>query len=101
MLMGGSADDILIAGYTSLDNNDAALAAVFNEWNRATVPAATRINDLTKGGGSNGSVVLNTTTVFNDNATDILVGNGGSDWLLSNTGDMILGRTTGSVRTKI
>jgi Ca2+-binding RTX toxin-like protein len=101
MLLGNGADDILIAGYTSLDNNDAALAAVFNEWNRATVPAATRISDLTNGGGFNGSVVLNSSTVFNDNAADILIGGGGSDWFLSSSNDLILGRSAGSVRTRI
>lgn len=101
LLQGGSADDILIAGYTSLDNNDAALAAVFNEWNRATVPAATRVNDLMHGGGLNGSVVLNKSTVFNDNAPDGLSGNGGFDWLLSSSNDFILGSATGQTRTTI
>lgn len=92
-LVGNSNDDILIAGYTSLDHNDADLAAVFNEWTRATVPYATRVSDLTNGGGLNGRVVLNSTTVFNDNARDVIAGSGGSDWILADSNDLILGPT--------
>jgi len=101
VLIGGNADDILIAGYTAFDHNDAALAALFNEWNRATVSYAARVNDLMHGGGLNGSYVLNSKTVFNDHATDILVGNRGLDWFIFSTGDLILDQAPGEIATRV
>jgi hypothetical protein len=59
------------------------------------------VNDLMHGGGLNGSVVLNKSTVFNDNVPDGLSGNGGLDWLLSSSNDFILGSATGQTRTTI
>ena len=101
VLIGGNADDILIAGYTAYDHNDVALAALFNEWNRATVSYAARVNDLMHGGGLNGSYVLNSKTVFDDHATDILVGNRGLDWFIFSTGDQILDQAAGEVATRV
>lgn len=101
VLIGGNADDILIAGYTAYDHNDAALAALFNEWNRATATYTTRVNDLMHGGGLNGSYVLNSKTVFDDHALDILVGNRGLDWFIFSTGDLILDQAAGEIATKV
>ena len=101
ILIGGGADDILLASRTTYANNDVALAAIFNEWNVGTESYASRVNHTMHGGGLNGSYVFNSSTVFNDNANDILFGNGGSDWYLFNTGDTIIGKNPGDIATRI
>jgi ELWxxDGT repeat protein len=107
-LHAGSAGDILIGGYTSFDSdtlsNQAALAYIMAEWD-STDSYATRIKELQNGGGLNGSSVLNSTTVFDNNATDLLYGGAGLDWFFAHTKgknqDKIYGQTSGEVVTGI
>src|SRR5262249_113614 len=63
-LVASSNDDILIGGTTAHDKNTAALLAIQAEWLRTDLTYLQRIADLRNGGGLNGSVRLNTTTVF-------------------------------------
>ena len=100
-LMGGSDDDVLISGSTAYDHNDAALAALFNEWTRPTLSYAARVADLMQGGGLNGKYVLNNSTLLNTSAGSILVGNTGMDWFIFNSKDHILDRSTGEIVTRI
>jgi hypothetical protein len=106
-LYAGSAGDILIAGNTSYDTNLTALAFIMVEWNRTDVDYATRIAHLngTLTGGLNGSYFLNTTTVFDDGAPDMLYGGAGLDWFIAHlsgkTPDQLFGKTSGEVATTI
>ncbi len=88
-------NDILIGGTTIHDADTVALAAIRAQWGLNT-PVATRIGHLTGmvGGGLNGvyrliSAAVNpgAATVHNDFATDTLINNNASDWLLPFSGD--------------
>jgi hypothetical protein len=71
-LIGGSDDDILIGGTTSYDTNIAALMALMSEWTWTDETYSTRVDHIMGGGGLNGSIVLNVSTV---------TGNGGGNTL--------------------
>jgi hypothetical protein len=104
-LYAGSAGDILIGGTTSYASNVTALVYVMAEWD-STDSYTTRVNKLSKGGGLNGSYVLNSSTVADDTATDALHGGAGLDWFFAHTKgkrnqDRIYGQTSGEVVTHI
>ncbi len=82
---GGGGNNILIAGYTSFDDNQAALEAVMLEWTSAR-DYTTRVKDLTDGSGStsrlNGNVYLQAgVTVFNDAYVNTLITSSSYEWL--------------------
>lgn len=86
---GGRDDDLLIAGFTALDSNREALAAILREWNSSRSLADRRSRIMgTTAGGLNGSDLLKTfggdRTVFDDDAVDLLWGGEGRDWFLLN-----------------
>jgi len=56
-----------------------------------------RINNLRSGGGANGAVTLDSTTVLDDGVVDTLIGNGGRDWFLPGTGDKLKDRASGEL----
>jgi Ca2+-binding RTX toxin-like protein len=89
LLEGGNGDDLLIAGSTAFDTNNAphrkAICAIDDEWTRGTGGWKGHIDHLTNGGGLNGAVLLNAATVFDDADVDVVLGQNGKDWLLSNT----------------
>jgi hypothetical protein len=90
-IRGGSSDDILIGGYTDYDGNNAALMAVFAEWQRTDETYSQRISNIrgTTSGGLNASYDLNSTTVHDDGAVDTLTGNAGLDWFFATSIDKI------------
>jgi Ca2+-binding RTX toxin-like protein len=106
-LHAGSGGDILIGGYTAYDSNVTALAYIMAEWDRTDVSYSTRVKQLSGslGGGLNGGYVLNSTTVKDDNTTDVLYGGSGLDWffahLAKTNGDQVKNRTSGEVVTGI
>jgi hypothetical protein len=100
-LRAGSGGDILIGGTTSFDNNATALAAVLAEWSRTDADYATRIAHLTTGGGLNGSVLLNSTTVQNNGLADSLSGGAGLDWFFAGVLDVLVNKATGENVTSI
>jgi Ca2+-binding RTX toxin-like protein len=86
---GGKDDDLLISGYTSFDNNTAALMAIMREWNSSDSFENRRSQLMgTTPGGLNGSYLLKPSgtgrTVFDDNSLDELWGGEGRDWFLLN-----------------
>src|SRR5205823_1862977 len=95
-IVGNAADDILIAGSTAFDANEAALSAILAEWTSARSYAARVANLMGTGTGSdfdnrqNGCYFLRvtdqaaTTTVFDDGSADVLTGNDGIDWFFAN-----------------
>lgn len=90
---GGLGQDIVIGGSTRYDRNKANLQALLAEWN-SKFPAGTRVKHLRSGGGANGRVLLNATTIIDDLAGDTINGDNGpgsgylfADWLLAGHGD--------------
>lgn len=85
ILNGDKGDDILIGGSTSYDAPTAAnflsLLRIQDEWlTNQSYTTRTRHIAGTLAGGLNGSNFLNSSTVFNDSATDLIVGGQGQDW---------------------
>ena len=84
---GGAGDDLVVAGSTTFDGNQAALRAIFAEWN-STRDYTTRVNNiLGTGSGTrlNGSYFLSSANVFDDGKVDSITGGAGQEWFLSNT----------------
>jgi hypothetical protein len=92
-LDGGSGDDIVISGTSDHNANDAALRTVMAEWTRTDQTYAQRHTHLRLGGGLNGTVRLNTTTV-RDSGTDSLTGGSDQDWFFA-LGDVLTDRVSG------
>ena len=51
---------------------------------------ATRVNNLSNGGGANGSTKLNSTTVKKDSAKDTLTGGDDLDWFFISGSDVLI-----------
>jgi Ca2+-binding RTX toxin-like protein len=93
-LEGYAEDDILIAGSTAFDGNEAALCAILKEWTSGRSYAARVANLMGTGSGAdfanrlNGNYFLKTdgsgVTVFDDNSEDVLPGSAGQDWYFAN-----------------
>jgi Ca2+-binding RTX toxin-like protein len=88
-ISGSSHDDILVAGTTTHDANEANLMALLDEWVNGADTYAGRVSNLENGGGLNGAVVLNDTTVTGDGLPDVMSGQGGSDWWLAGPADTV------------
>jgi hypothetical protein len=89
-------EDILIGGSTVWDADTTALLGLQAEWTRTDLKQPARVAHLRSGGGLNGSVVLSTTTVIDDDATDLLSGGSGSDWYwVDLREDIVLGKKKG------
>lgn len=91
ILYGGGGEDLLIGGTTDFDNNSDALLAILAEWTSGHT-LEERVRNIvngsgTLGGGANGTYYLTDGaggTVHNDNATDVVIGGAGTDWLFLN-----------------
>ena len=86
-LQGQAHDDILIGGTTSYDDNAAALAAILTEWVSAR-SYTVRVANI-RSGARSGGFALNSGTVLDDGANDLLSGNAGQDWFFAGIGDRI------------
>jgi hypothetical protein len=106
LLYAGSAGDIIIGGYTSYDSNTTALAYIMAEWDSSD-SYSTRVRKISRGGGLNGSYVLNSWTVSEPSVTDYLYGGAGLDWFFAQTNKAnsnvakIYNRTSGETVTNI
>ena len=94
-ITGDTADDILIAGYTSYDEDPASLNKIQAEWNsarsydnRVANLRGTQTNVSVFAARSNGMVFLRGgsvgATVFDDGVADTLTGSQGTDWFIFN-----------------
>lgn len=89
-LNGASEDDILIGGNSSLSTNVASLTAIRNEWTSGNA-YATRVANLTNGGGLNGTIKLNSSTITNDSsAADSLTGSSELDRFFQSANDILI-----------
>ncbi len=93
-ILGNSGEDILVAGTTAFDNNSAARDAIMAEWTSSS-DYATRVANITNTGvGVDFDDRLNEdyfliasgvdATVFDDEATDLLIGGRGLDLYFAN-----------------
>jgi Ca2+-binding RTX toxin-like protein len=87
VLFGGAGEDLLIGGRTAYDLVPAALAAIRSEWSRTDLGYSQRVDHLLHGGGL--SPVLNSSTVFDDGATDVLMGGQGQDLFFADVLDLL------------
>lgn len=80
-LVGGDDDDLLIAGYTTYDNDNdnESLASVRSEWGRGDLDYPERVAAL--------RAYLSPETVFNDMAVDEVYGQAGRDWFWADASD--------------
>jgi VCBS repeat-containing protein len=87
-LVGDAEEDILIAGWTSYDDDVAALTSLMKEWKLDTSYASRTTNVVVGTGLTSGYRLVgddgSTQTVFNDADVDILTGAQGQDWFLAN-----------------
>jgi hypothetical protein len=81
-ITGGGDDDIVIAGTTSFDANEAALASLLAEWQRTDRGFQERITDLQTGstGLNAGNHLLWGQTVFENGGSNSLTGGAGRNW---------------------
>lgn len=87
---GNADDDLLIGGTSSLSSTVSALNAIRNEWTSGN-SYATRVANLTNGGGANGTTKLNSSTVKNDSsAADRLTGSSELDWFFQSASDVLV-----------
>ena len=93
-IVGNSGEDILVAGTTAFDANAAARDAIMAEWTSSR-DYTTRVENITNSGSGidfddrlNGDVFLIASgvdaTVFDDEATDLLIGGRGLDLYFAN-----------------
>jgi Ca2+-binding RTX toxin-like protein len=85
ILSGFSGDDILIGGRTAHDGNTGALLGILGVWTNAD-SYEDRVAAIRAG-----MPKLDSTTVFDDAAFDLMLGLGGRDWYWSFAPDLILG----------
>src|SRR5262249_25641685 len=84
----GAGAVIEIAGTTKYDANNAGLRALLDEWSRTDETTAQKQAHLNGGatGGKNGAYILDTTTGFDEHASDSLHGlrgGAGLDWFFA------------------
>ena len=84
ILYGGQDDDILIGGRTTHDGDIRALCAIIGEWASATA-TATKIATITSATGV-GGYALNQSTILDDGANDVLIGNTGANLFFRKAG---------------
>ncbi len=85
-LTGGTTEDLLLGAQYSNEANSAALISLLNEWTSASSYATRQAHLLgTLTGGLNGTLVLSSTTVTEDDEKDTLTGGSGKDWYLRNS----------------
>jgi len=96
-LTAGSSQAILIGGITDYDANEAALAAIIDEWSRTDESYEQRVDHLlgTVSGGWNNGFVLNASTIHDDGTPDTLAGGSGMDLFFLSLGDTLTGKKSG------
>lgn len=93
VLHGGLRGDLMIGSETDFDDDVEALTAIRDEWT-SKKPIDERIANLTENGvGEDEDIVLDDSTVTDDEETDKFFGYLGHDWFFSFDGDKIAWKT--------
>jgi Ca2+-binding RTX toxin-like protein len=82
-LFGGGGDSILIGGTTPYDADLTALSAIMKEWAQTDLSFSQRMSHIQKGGGLNGTDVLNAKTVSEDTTAKTFHDAAGLDWIFA------------------
>lgn len=97
-LLDGEGDDLVVTGYTSHDDNAAALSAIGDEW-RSGNAYDLKIANIRNGGGLNGAFTLNPgVSSFDDAAFDFVWGGTGRDYFQAGAGDAVANRAADETR---
>ena len=86
-LRGRGGEDILIGGTTTLDSNDLAIARLVDALT-GKGKFSDRVSRISSGTGITGGFAFNNSTVQNDSAADVLLGDATRDFLLFSTLDI-------------
>ncbi len=78
-LVGGIGDDILVGGTTVWDTHPVAIDAIMAEWTRTDLSWRQRMVHIVRGGGLNGTYVLNPNTVIGNEKPNLMSGLSGRD----------------------
>lgn len=98
-LRGGDGDDLLFGGTTTYCDETAktldaaALASIFQSWNRSGVAYDTRVSDLLAGGAA--ALIAPDRFTDDGGTVDSLFGEFGTDWFLTTPGDAANDQETG------
>ena len=88
-LNGKLGENVLLGGYTSYDAHQVALEKLLAEWSRNDADYSLRVQHLSgTPGGLNDSIVLNATTVFDNDSVDSLLAGSGADWFFEGAADL-------------
>lgn len=88
-VMGHADSDLIVGGATAYDDDEETLVALMAAWLQDTT-LPDRIKMITQGFGADNLFALSPAdTVLADAAKDDLAGNGGADWYLADTADLI------------
>jgi Ca2+-binding RTX toxin-like protein len=84
IVKGENNDDILIANTVTFEEDEVALQMVLAEWasSRSYSVRVANLKGVGTGERLNGSVFLNSSSILNDNAIDILMGGKDQDWFV-------------------
>jgi hypothetical protein len=87
-LLGGSGEDLLVAGQVTHETSIEALDAILAEWSSTSTTYANRVKNLTNvtpaASRKNRNFFLTSATITDDNLSDSLTGQAGTDWYLLN-----------------
>lgn len=110
-LLGHDGEDLLIAGFTSHDDNRTAQKSILAEWfsSRSYAQRIANLGGTGSGGRANANFFLragdvSNRTVFEDGAIDSLTGSTGRDWFIARTGtfaDLLVDRSVDETVTPI
>jgi hypothetical protein len=98
-IAGEDNQDIIFANSTTHESSTVNLGKILAEWKRNDITTNARIGHILGGGGLNGNVVFDSTTVINDNVADQLAGSDDTDWFVCGVTDHCNDILSGEVRT--
>jgi Ca2+-binding RTX toxin-like protein len=103
ILLAQGGDDLLLGGACDFATSERALSAVMKEWSRTDADYATRVGHLTGtlSNGQNAGYFLDAATLEDDEAPDLLVGNGDLDLFFASADDLVVGHRHGEVVVKV
>ena len=89
VIKGENDDDILVANSLTFEDDPAALQAILTEWtsSRSFAQRIANLKSTGTGPKANGTYLLNSSSLIDDNAVDTLFGSSGSDWFLGTAGE--------------
>jgi hypothetical protein len=93
VLTAGTGNDLLLGGNSPFSSNQAALAAIDQQWTRTDESFAVIVHQLegVTAGTLSGSHLIGSTALTSVSGGELLTAGAGRDWIISGTGDVIQG----------